>query len=233
MSTRKLNAAIISILCATGTIVAAEEVKTIRMSSVEVQNVVSQHMAAARSGDAGALNKARRELYAQSGRDNVNIVREITPEEVFVFKLELLKIAESLIDPTFNLDEFRKAGADGVVPRPPVEERPEKFRDRYLPLWMPRQDPEDFKESDPELYAFYKPLYEENLRNTKRRDQQMGARGTREALIREVRMYLGMSYSSAQYRNTNPQYVQRREVVNKLIQDKQLLKELFAEEPSK
>ena len=231
MNTRNVNATIISALCATGAVVAAEEVKVIHMSSVEVQNVVSQHMAAARSGDVKSLSAARSELYSQSGRDNVKIVRDITVEEVFVFKLELLKIAESLIDPTFDPDATPKAGTHGVVPRPPVEELPEEIKGR--PLWRMRQDPEDFKESDPELYAFYKPLYEESLRNTERRSQQMTARNMRKDLIEDIRrIYLGMRLAS-KFRNTDQQYVQRREVVNKLIQDERLRKELFAEEPPK
>jgi len=230
MNMRNVTTAIICALYVTGSLVAtAQEVKVIHQSSAEVHNVVSQYMAVARSGDAGALHKARSALAQNVVELGVEIHRHITIEEAFVLRLEILKVACELLAKPIDYDpEKIWQGPPGRIPWPPDEERPEHLRGE--PLWWPGTDPDGYKEKNPELYAYYKPLYEEYLKNSRKHSQQRRLQAARRDLIRDIRMFLGMSFSP-QFRNADQRYIQCREVVNKLIQDEQLRKELFAEEP--
>jgi len=230
MNTRNVNAAIICALCVTGTIVAAEA-PVIHRTFADVQNVVTQKLAAARAGDFKELRIAKDSLFGVSTRDNVTIRNHITLEESFALRLEILKVACELAARPIDYDpEKIWPGAPGKIPWPPAGERPENLRGR--PLWWTGTGPDGYKESDPELYAYYKPLYEEYLKNSRKHSQQESLQVVRKDLIREIRTSLGMG-RPPQFRNAQQQYVQRREVVNKLIQDEQLRKELFAEEPPK
>ena len=218
MNTR--NATAIIILCAAGPLAMAEGDAVIHQSSAEVHNVVTQKLAAARAGDLKEL-RAARESLASVKRDGVTVNRHITDQESLALRLEILKAADELDDKTFDPEAIPGTGLDGIVPKPPREDLPEKLKG--IPLWHSREPPEHFKEKNPELYAYYKPLYEENLQNTKTRSQKMSVRVVRKDLLRDVRWRLKGRP------DLRPHYL---ELVNAIIQDEQLRGEILSgEEP--
>jgi len=225
MNTRKVSAAIISSLCVTGAITLAEET-VIQRTFVDVQNVVSQKLAAAKEGNFKELRVAKDSLFGVSTKDNVTIRNRITIEESFALRLEILKVACELLARPIDYDPEKIWQGPPGIPWPPDSERPDNLRGR--PLWWPGTGPDGYQEKDPELYAYYKPLYEEYLKNTRKHSQQMSLQSVRKDLIQDVRWHLRLHVP---VQNRSSQHVTLREIVNKVIQDKQLLKEIFAENP--
>lgn len=171
--------------------------ETINLTCSEVENVVSQKLAVAQmTNDASALQEAFNAINGRV-RDNAVIYLKYTEADILPLRLKLLETAyimlkrnycgDALNDKGRVVDAIKlltederemmhdgiagainpKAGLFGRVPWP--EKIPSEFEGRKL--WHPGQSPEKYKDSDPQLYAYYKPLYDENLRQTDRYDK--------------------------------------------------------------
>jgi len=202
--------------------VSAKEI--IHQSLADVCNVVSQKLAVARGGDVEALQEAQAALPAIVSTDETVIYRHLTVEESLALKLEILKTADAMLDKSFDSEKKAKAGIFGSVPWPLDKDRPEKLRGK--PLWMPRQNPEDFKDANPDLYAYYKPLYDENIKNTGRHKSQGLIRSIRKDVLRDVRRTLKSEESTVA---KTDRAVQCRELVDRIILDERLKKEILSE----
>lgn len=213
---------ILFVLLSSGTM--AEEI--VHFSFDEVQNIVSQKLAVAQSKqDYNALQEAKSFLPAIVTSDGTTIYRHITPEQTFLLRLQIFKVADSMQDKSFNPKTRTKAGIYGKVPWPTDKERPLNLAGK--PLWGPGQDPEDFKDSKPNLYAIYKPLYDENLKNTEKHKREGLVRSIRKDLLRDVRS----DVKNASLDKNDPQCHSRYvALVKGIIKDEQLQQRILSEE---
>jgi hypothetical protein len=203
----------------------AEEV--IHRTEEEVVNIVSQKLSIAKSEkDVAALQAAKGMMFGISKRKGISIYHHHSRETAFKLQLQILQVADSMQDKSYDHTVMPKAGWYGSVPWPPENERPEALRNARP--WYPRTPPEYYKESNPELYAFYKPLYEENLRNTKKHQYEGGVRGVREGLLRDIRRELKHAYDSSDRSSDFSLYLR---LVDEIIENKPLRDEILADIP--
>lgn len=190
----------------------------------EVQNIVTQQLAIAQSkDDTKALQTAYNAITGR-GYTNTTVHARYTPEEFIFLCLHVLMIADRMQDKSYDCAAKLKAGIYDNVPWPPDSERPEELR--KMPLWMPRTRPEYFKERDPELYAFYKPLYEENQRNTAKYLREARIRVVREKVLLDIKGGLGAECA----RGTNSLYFAcYLHLINETITDKSLRDEILSD----
>jgi hypothetical protein len=201
--------------------------ETIHLTAEEVINIVSQKLDVAQSRkDARALRAAKDNLPAISSGYGKKVYRHLAPEQTFALELKILQVADRMQDKSYDHTIRPKAGWYGDVPWPPENERPEALRD--IPLWWPRTSPEYYKERDPELYAFYKPLYEENLRNTKKHQYEGGVRVVREDMLRDTRGRLKFECDRGAESRNFSLYLR---LVDEIIEDKQLRDEILSDIP--
>jgi len=201
--------------------------ETIHLTAEEVINIVSQKLDVAQSRkDARALRAAKDNLPAISSGYGKKVYRHLAPEQTFALELKILQVADRMQDKSYDHTIRPKAGWYGDVPWPPENERPEALRD--IPLWWPRTSPEYYKERDPELYAFYKPLYEENLRNTKKHQYEGGVRVVREDMLRDTRGRLKFECDRG---NDSRKFGLYLRLVDEIIEDKQLRDEILSDIP--
>lgn len=224
MNVKNLLMAFISILFVMRSITGKSD-ETIKLSLTEVQNIVSQKLDVARNqNNARALEEAA-EAAKGKVQTNAVIYLQYGPEENFSLKLQILKVADSMQDKAFNSKTRTRAGIYGKVPWPTDKERPLNLAGK--PLWGPRQNPEDFKESNPNLYAIYKPLYDENLKNTEKHKREGLVRSIRKALLRDVRS----DVKNASLDKNDPQCHSRYVIlVKEIIKDEQLQQSILSEE---
>jgi len=201
--------------------------ETIHLTAEEVINIVSQKLDVAQSRkDAEALQAAKDNLPAISSGYGKKVYRHLAPEQTFALELKILQVADRMQDKSYDHTIRPKAGWYGSVPWPPKNERPEALRD--IPLWWPRTPPERYKERDPELYAFYKPLYEENLRNTKKHQYEGSVRVVREDMLRDTRGRLKFECDRGAESRDFGLYLR---LVDEIIEDKQLRDEILSDIP--
>jgi hypothetical protein len=198
----------------------------INQNFADVQNVVSQNLVAAKSGDIEALQEAKDALPAIVSTDTIKIYRHVTDEETFFLKLKILNVANELVDKSFDPKRVTRAGKFGIIPWPAEEDRPESLKGKLL--WRPRQNPDDYKETDPDLYAYYKPLYEENLRNTKKHEHQRIARTIRDDMLRDAKDGLKFECDKDDKSHNLGLYLRQ---VDEIIEDKQLRDEILSDIP--
>ena len=224
MNVKNLLMAFISILFVMRSIT-GKSGETINLSFTEVQNIVSQKLEVARSqNNATALEEAS-EAAKGKVQTNAVIYLHYEPEKTFSLKLQILKVATSMHDKSFNPKTRAKAGIYGKVPWPTDKEKPLDLVGK--PLWVPGQNPEDFKASNPALYAFYKPLYEENKRNTERHKREGLIRSIRKELFRDIRN----SLKNASLDKKNPHSLSNHVVlVKEIINDEQLQQSILSDE---
>jgi hypothetical protein len=203
----------------------AEEV--IHRTEEEVISVVSQKLSIAKSEkDVEALQAAKDMLFSCSTKGEKTTFHHLTSEAFFKLRLQILQVADRMQDKSYDHTIRPKAGWYGSVPWPPKNERPEALRD--IPLWWPRTPPERYKERDPELYAFYKPLYEENLRNTKKHQYEGGVRVVREDMLRIIRERLKFECDRGAESRDFGLYLR---LVDEIIEDKRLRDEILSDIP--
>ena len=158
----------------------------IHFTAEEAINTISQKLSIAQNkDDVTALQAAKYSIFSISTKDGKTVYQHFMPEHTFLLQLQVLQVADRMQDKSYDRNAKLKAGIYGNVPWPPDCERPEELR--KTPLWMQGTRPEYFKDRDPELYAFYKPLYEENQRNTAKYLHEGAIRGVRDDLLRTVK----------------------------------------------
>jgi hypothetical protein len=203
----------------------AEEV--IHRTEEEVISVVSQKLSVAKcEKDVEALQAAKYMLFSCSTKGEKTTFHHLTSEAFFKLRLQILQVADRMQDKSYDHTIRPKAGWYGDVPWPPENERPEALRD--IPLWWPRTSPEYYKERNPELYAFYKPLYEENLRNTKKHQYEGGVRVVREDMLRVIKERLKFECDRG---NDSRNFGLYLRLVDEIIEDKQLRDEILSDIP--
>lgn len=204
---------------------AASAGESIHLSFAEVQNIVSQKLAVAQSkNDATALQEAE-DVVKGKICTNAVIYLQYGPEESFFLKLHILKVADGMKDKAFDPKRRTKAGTNGKVPWPPDNERPQALIGQ--PLWTPGQDPEDFKEANPKLYAIYKPLYDENINNTEKHKREGIIIRIRRDLLRDIRAEVKDTVLDNKKAQFHSRYV---DLVKKYIEDAELQKDILSKE---
>jgi hypothetical protein len=201
--------------------------ETIHLTAEEVINIVSQKLDVAQSRkDAEALQAAKDNLPAISSRDGKKVYRHLAPEQTFALELKILQVADKMQDKSYDLTIRPKAGWYGSVPWPPENERPEALRNARL--WYPRTPPEYYREKDPELYAFYKPLFEENRKNTEKHTRETRIREVRRGLLNSIKWYLEIECDRGAESRDFGSYLR---LVDEIIEDKQLRDEILSDIP--
>jgi len=203
----------------------AEEV--IHRTEEEVISVVSQKLSIAKSEkDVEALQAAKGMMFSSSTKGDKTTFHHLTSEASFKLRLQILQVADKMQDKSYDPKVMPKAGMYGQVPWPPENVSPEALRN--IRPWYPRTPPERYKERDPELYALYKPLYEENLRNTKKHQYEGGVRAVREDMLRVIRRRLKFECDRG---NDSRNFGLYLRLVDEIIKDKQLRDEILSDIP--
>lgn len=159
--------------------------KSIELTFDEVQNIVSQKLVIVQSkNDLMALQGARDAVRGKVATNAV-VCLKYGSEESFRLNLQILEVAERMRDKTLDPKKQSEAGVYGSVPWPADEKRAKSLKG--APLWTPGQNPEDYKDSNPDLYALYNPLYVENRENTKRLRNHLHMKKIQEDLLRDIR----------------------------------------------
>lgn len=226
MKNRQIRTILLSVsLIALSQHIWAEEV--VHFSAEEAINIVSQKLNIAQSqNDAAALKAAKNNISAISTKDGKEVYRHLTPEQTFSLQLQILQVADKMQDKAYNRNIMPKEGIYGNVPWPSKDELPEELRGE--PLWWPRTPPEYYKERNPELYAFYKPLYEKNQQNTTKHQHEGCIRAVRNRLLREVKTRLTHQGNRGEKTQDSNVY---RGLVDEIITDRQLLEEILSDTP--
>ena len=209
---------------ASGTI-ADESVQT---PFAEYQTVISQKLVIAQNKNDETLLQEVETFRKGEKHVNSNGVTQLRykAEEVFPVRLQMLKVADKMRDKSYDRDVKTKAGIYDSVPWPPEDERPKALRGK--PLWWPRTSPEYYKERNPELYAFYKPLYEENQRNTKKYLREARIRVIRTNLLGLIKRSLKIECDRGKDSLNFDRYLH---LVDETITDKQLRDEILSAIP--
>jgi len=203
----------------------AEEV--IHRTEEEVVSIVSQKLSIAKSEkNVEALQAAKGMLFSCSTKGEKTTFHHLTSEAFFKLRLQILQVADRMQDKSYDPKVMPKAGRYGQVPWPPENVSPEALRN--IRPWYPRTPPERYKERDPELYAIYKPLYEENLRNTKKHQYEGGVRSVREDMLRVIRERLKFECDRGNESRNFSLYLR---LVDEIIKDKQLRDEILSDIP--
>jgi hypothetical protein len=199
----------------------------IHRTEEEVISVVSQKLSIAKSEkDVEALQAAKGMMFSSSTKGDKTTFHHLTSEASFKLRLQILQVADNMQDKSYDHTIRPRAGRYGSVPWPPENERPEALRNARP--WYPRTPPEYYREKDPELYAFYKPLYEENLRNTKKHQYEEGVRIVREDMLRVIRERLKFECDRGNESRNFSLYLR---LVDEIIKDKQLRDEILSDIP--
>jgi hypothetical protein len=195
----------------------------VHLSFETVQNIVTQKLAVALAQKSAPCLLEAQEAAKGKISTNAVVYLKYKEDESFWLKLEILKVADAMMDKSFNSDEKSKAGLSGSIPWPPDKDRPEALKGK--PLWWPRQSPEDFKESDPALYVFYKPLYEKNLQDNREQQGQKHIKRIRSELLREIRDTLGRNSAEKKEASRTSRF---KDMVKEHIQDIDLAREILS-----
>jgi len=199
----------------------------IHRTEEEVVSIVSQKLSIAKSEkNVEALQAAKGMLFSCSTKGEKTTFHHLTSEAFFKLRLQILQVADRMQDKSYDPKVMPKAGRYGQVPWPPENVSPEALRN--IRPWYPRTPPERYKERDPELYAIYKPLYEENLRNTKKHQYEGGVRSVREDMLRVIRERLKFECDRGNESRNFSLYLR---LVDEIIKDKQLRDEILSDIP--
>ena len=202
--------------------------KDVYLSFVEYQADVTQKLANAQNKNADTVLQEIEAFEKRAKYVDTNGVTRLryALEEIFPLKLQTLQVVDKMQDKSYDRNIKPKAGIYDDVPWPPENERPEAFRD--APLWWPRTPPEYYKERDPELYAFYKPLFDENRKNTEKYIREARIRVARADLLSSVRRYLEIECDKDDKSHNLGLYLRQ---VDEIIEDKQLRDEILSDIP--
>lgn len=201
--------------------------ETIHLTAEEAMNIVSQKLDFAQSRkDAEALQAAKDNIPAISSRDGKKVFRHLAPEQTFVLELQILQVADKMQDKSYDPKVMPKAGMYGQVPWPPENVSPDVLRG--VRPWTPRTAPEYYKAKDPELYAIYKPLFEENRKNTEKHIRETRIREVRRGLLNSIKRYLEIECDRGNESRNFGLYLR---LVDEIIKDKQLRDEIFSDLP--
>lgn len=195
--------------------------EVVHLYFADVYNVITQKLAIANNGDVQSLQEAHNAQKA--GYSNAVIYKHWGLEESLILSLEILIVADKMYDKLYDHKQTMRAGIFGNIPWPHDKDRPESLKG--IPLWRPRQNPDDFKDKDPELYAFYKPFYEENQRNTQKYRQQEIIKEIRGNRLREVRNILSKNIDNKEDAVKRKRYLT---LVETIIKDENLRKEILS-----
>ena len=202
--------------------------KDVYLSFVEYQADVTQKLANAQNKNAETVLQEIETLEKRAKYVDTNGVTQLryALEEIFPLKLQILQVVDKIQDKSYNRNIKPKAGIYDDVPWPPENERPEALRD--APLWWPRTPPEYYKERDPELYAFYKPLFDENRKNTEKYIREARIRVARADLLNSIKRYLEIECDRG---NESRDFSLYLRLVDEIIKDKQLRDEILSDIP--
>jgi predicted DCC family thiol-disulfide oxidoreductase YuxK len=202
--------------------------KDVYLSFVEYQADVTQKLANAQNKNADTVLQEIEAFEKRAKYVDTNGVTRLryALEEIFPLKLQTLQVVDKMQDKSYDLTIRPKAGWYGSVPWPPENERPEALRNARL--WYPRTPPEYYREKDPELYAFYKPLFEENRKNTEKHTRETRIREVRRGLLNSIKWYLEIECDRGAESRDFGSYLR---LVDEIIEDKQLRDEILSDIP--
>ena len=202
--------------------------KDVYLSFVEYQADVTQKLANAQNKNADTVLQEIEAFEKRAKYVDTNGVTRLryALEEIFPLKLQTLQVVDKMQDKSYDLTIRPKAGWYGSVPWPPENERPEALRNARL--WYPRTPPECYREKDPELYAFYKPLFEENRKNTEKHIRETRIREVRRGLLNSIKRYLEIECDKGDKSHNLGPYLR---LVDEIIEDRQLRDEILSDIP--
>lgn len=189
----------------------------------DFQNIVSQQLAVAQSErNAEALQETMQLMKDFTNVEDETYRRYERPVsgDFLSLQLSILNIALEMQDKTFSPKKI-KVGINGKVPWPSDRERPKRLSEQ--PLWKSGQNPEDYKTMNPELYAFYKPLYDENIRLTKLYKREGVIKSIIWDLLRTVRSSL--EYARQHQKEDVKRYQRYVSIVKDVVKDEQIQKD--------
>jgi len=202
--------------------------ESVHIPFAEYQTVISQKLETAQNKNDETLLQDVATFRKGEKYVNSNGVTQLRykPEEVFPVRLQILQVADKMQDKSYDRDGKPKSGLYDNVPWPPENERPEALRGK--PLWWPRTPPEYYKEKNPKLYAFYKPLYEENQRNTRKYLREAHIRVIRTELLELIKRSLKIECDRGKDSRYFDLYLH---LVDEIIKDEQLRDEILSDLP--
>ena len=194
----------------------------------DLQNTVTQKLDVARSERSiDALKDALQVMKEFTDvSDGVHRWHEPPPPGAFLaLQLHALNTALEMQDKTFHPGKA-KVGINGRVPWPPKDEIPGQLARE--PLWQPGRNPEEYKTANPELYEFYKPLYDENVRQTQIYNREGAIKSIIWDLLRKTRYSL--KYATRHRENDEQRYLRYVSLVREIITDTQIQEDILSEE---
>ena len=194
----------------------------------DFQNTVSQKLDVARSERSiDALKDALQFMKEfTDASDGAHRWHETPPPGAFLaLQLHALNTALEMQDKTFHPRNI-KGGINGRVPWPSKDEIPEQLARE--PLWKPGGSPEEYKTANPRLYEFYKPLYDENVRQTQIYNREGAIKSIIWDLLRKTRYSLG--YVTRHRENDEQRYLRYVSLVREIITDTQIQEDILSEE---
>jgi len=202
--------------------------KDVYLSFVEYQADVTQKLANAQNKNAETVLQEIETLEKRAKYVDTNGVTQLryALEKIFPLKLQTLQVVDKIQDKSYDPKVMPKAGMYGQVPWPPENVSPEVLRG--VRPWYPRTPPEYYKERDPKLYALYKPLFEENRKNTEKHIRETRIREVRRGLLNSIKRYLEIECDKGDKSHNLGPYLR---LVDEIIEDRQLRDEILSDIP--